>query len=82
MRARQLITDASYGPEALKVLFQAFDNAWESIAGNFGNDPLTIDNASVMLANIILSLPHTESSNAESIKNTALQVMALRYRKR
>ena len=29
MEARQLIDRASYGPETLEVLFQAFDAAWK-----------------------------------------------------
>jgi hypothetical protein len=43
MKARQLIDDASYGPEAVKALGQAFDEAWVNIAGNFGDDPSDIE---------------------------------------
>jgi len=50
MRARQLIDSASYGPEALKAIGQAFDEAWREIAGNFGNDPRDIELARVQLA--------------------------------
>ena len=32
MRARQSIGSSSYGPEELKVLFEAFDAAWEILA--------------------------------------------------
>ena len=39
MKARQLIDGATYGPDALKVIGQAFDEAWRDIAGNFGDDP-------------------------------------------
>ena len=38
MRARRLIEDAPFGPEALKVIGEAFDLAWAQI-GHFGNDP-------------------------------------------
>ena len=41
MKARQLIDGASYGPEALKAIGQAFDEAWQTIEGNFSNDPLS-----------------------------------------
>lgn len=37
--ARQLIDGASFGPDALKAIGQAFDAAWEEIASNFGTDP-------------------------------------------
>jgi hypothetical protein len=82
MRARQLISDGSYGPEALKVVFKAFDDAWETIAGNFGEDPSEIEAARLKLANIILSFPHDEVITADRIKNAALQMMALSYRSR
>jgi hypothetical protein len=42
MEARQRISNASYSPEALKVLCQAFDEAWEDIAGNFGGNALAV----------------------------------------
>ena len=38
MKALQKINRASLGPAALKVLGQAFDEAWQSIDGNFGSD--------------------------------------------
>ena len=80
MRAKQLIEGASYGPEALKIVCQAFDEAWTSIAGNFGNDPATIEAARLRLANIILSFPHEEIKDAELIRQSSLQIMALQYR--
>jgi hypothetical protein len=39
MKARPPIDTASFEPELLKALGQAFDGAWASIAGNFGADP-------------------------------------------
>jgi hypothetical protein len=50
MKARQLIDGASYGPEALKAMGQAFDEAWQTIEGNFGNDPQDIEKARLRLA--------------------------------
>src|SRR5262245_58927942 len=34
VESRQLIAGAAYGPEALKVIGQAFDEAWRDTAGN------------------------------------------------
>jgi len=79
MRAKQLIESASYGPEALKIVCQAFDEAWHSIAGNFGDDPSSIDAARMKLATIIPGFPHDEIRDAEQIKNSSLQIMALEY---
>ena len=79
MKARQLIGNAPYGPDVLKILFQAFDEAWDSIAGNFGDNPLEIEAARLRLATIILSFPQNEIRNAEQIKSSSLQIMALTY---
>ena len=80
MRAKQLIDGASYGPEALKVVCHAFDDAWNNIAGNFGDDPAIIEAARLKLANIILSFPHDKIRDAEQVKRSALQIFALQYR--
>jgi hypothetical protein len=77
-----MIDAASYGPEALKVLGQAFDEAWASIAGNFGNDPHDIERARVTLANALLSVASEDSRDVEALKQGALQAMALAYRRR
>ena len=80
MKARHVIDSASYGPEALKVIVQAFDEAWREIAGNFGNDPSSVEPARTKLANVILGLASDGASDATQIKNSALQIMALNYK--
>ena len=67
---------ASYGPDRLKVLGNAFDQAWYAFACNVGEAPAEIDCARTTLANVILSLSCSEIIDAESIKNAALQVLA------
>jgi hypothetical protein len=37
--ARELIDESSYGPETLKILYQAFDDAWEALAPMYAGDP-------------------------------------------
>jgi hypothetical protein len=56
LRARRLIYGASFGPDTLKAIGQAFDKAWAQIAGNFGNDPSDIERARLRLANAMLSV--------------------------
>jgi hypothetical protein len=82
MKARQVIIGASYGPEALKAIGQAFDEAWLEIAGNFGDDPLDVEKARLRLVAAVLSVAHEESRNVEALKDGALQAMALGYRDR
>ena len=78
----RLIDGASYGPEALRAIGQAFDDAWRAIAGNFGNDPRDIELARVKLANAVLSVACEDSRDVEVLKTAALETMALAYRER
>jgi hypothetical protein len=80
MKARQLIDGASFGPEAVKALGQAFDQAWQTISGNFGDDPSDIERARLRLAEAILSVASEASRNVAVLKNAGLQAMALDYR--
>jgi hypothetical protein len=80
MKARQLIDGASYGPEELKVIEQAFDDAWAVIEGNFGDDPGTRENARLRLAKAVLSVAVEGVRDAEALRDGALEAMALAYR--
>jgi hypothetical protein len=80
MKARQLINNASYGPESLKVLFQAFDDAWEEMAGELGNNTLAKQAARLKLANVILDVARDGGRDPEQIKNAALKALARNHR--
>jgi hypothetical protein len=80
MNARHLIEGASFGPDALKAIGQAFDEAWTQIAANFGNDPAEIEAARLRLAKAVLSVADDNSRDVEALKQAALQRMALDYR--
>jgi hypothetical protein len=82
MKARQMIDGAAYGPETVKVIGQAFDLAWQTIANNFGDDPRDIERARIRLAEAMLSVACEESRDVEALKNGALQAMALYYSRR
>jgi len=81
MRARQLIDAASFGPDALKVIGEAFDAAWVEIADHFGIDRVDIGVARYQLATAVLAVATEHSRDAEALKRGALQKMALDYRK-
>jgi hypothetical protein len=80
MKARKLIDGASFGPDALKAIGKAFDDAWLEIAVNFGTDPLQIETARLKLAEAILSVANEDSRDAGALKRAALQRLALDYR--
>lgn len=77
--ARELIDGSSYSPETLKILYQAFDEAWATIAPKYADDPDLAEIARLKLANAILSFPADEIKDAEQIKNSSLQLIALGY---
>ena len=80
MRARALIDGASFGPDALKAVSQAFDQAWGEIASHFNGDPSVTDAARIALANAILSVASDESRDVEVLKQAGLQAMARNYK--
>lgn len=80
MDVRRVIDSASYGPEALRAIGDAFDAAWREIAGNFGDDPHDVEVARLKLANALLSVACDESRDVEALKDGALQAMAFAYR--
>ena len=81
-RAHQLIDGASFGPEALKAIGEAFDAGWAEIAGNFGDDPEDVEKARQRLAKAMLSVASEDSRDVGVLRRAALQRMALDYRRR
>ena len=75
MKARQLIDNASYGPETLKVLYEAFDDAWAEISSQYSYDDVTREVARLRLAQAVLSFAVDNSRDAEPIKRAALSAM-------
>ena len=67
MKARKLIEGAGFPPDDLKVIFEAFDDAWNEVASGVGSDAGAIDTARVSLATIVLSF-----ANARPIDRMAL----------
>jgi len=80
MKARQIVESGSFGPETLKVARAAFDEAWASVAGHFGNDPLLIEAARVKLANAVLANCHEEMGDPMALKQAALGALARHFR--
>jgi len=81
MKAWQLIEPASFGPEAMKAISEAFDAAWKEIAANYGNDAEDVSKARERLAHAILAVAYEDSRDVAVLKEAALQIMALDYEK-
>jgi hypothetical protein len=78
MEARHLIDAASFGPDTLKAIGQAFDQAWAVIEGNFGSDQGR-EAARIKLANAMLSVASEDSRDVEVLKKAALDAMVSDY---
>lgn len=74
MNARQLIGKASYGPDELKILFQAFDAAWDVVGPSISGRASAVEAARLTLADIILSLAATgKRRDAKELTEAAIQ---------
>jgi hypothetical protein len=73
MSASQLIDHATFGPEALKAIGEAFDSAWAEIASGVGTDPFAIEAARLKLANAVLNIADENSRDVEALKRAALR---------
>ena len=77
MKARSLFTDsAAYGPEELKKLFKAFDDAWDVLAPEVSGRPEAIEAARMRLANIILGLASNGTIDPEQLARMAVGIMS------
>jgi len=74
MQARKLIDGASFGPDALKAIGQAFDEAWAEVALHFSGDPLIEEGARLALANAVLSVATDMARNYTSLPIKSEQV--------
>jgi hypothetical protein len=77
MSAHPLIDRASYGPDTLRAITQAYDEAWTVVAGNFGEG--SIEAGRTRLANALLSVAREDSRNVAALRRSALEAMALSY---
>jgi hypothetical protein len=62
MKALHAIRQSSYGPERLKLIYQAFDDAWAAIKPLVDDNPLAQEAARLALANTILSIAGSDGA--------------------
>jgi hypothetical protein len=70
---------AAYGPQSVKAMGQAFDEAWLLIAQNFST-PEETEIARLLLAEAILSVATKGGCDVVALKSDALQALAMDYR--
>jgi hypothetical protein len=79
MKARQLIGGATYAPDVLKVVYQAFDDAWAEIGPSISNRPEAIESAQLSLADIVLSLAKSGPIDRDALKDSAVRAFRLKH---
>lgn len=72
MKARQIIGGATFSPDVLKVLFEAFDDAWHEVAADVSARVGAIDAARSRLASIVLGLAKSGPVERTRIKTEAV----------
>src|SRR5262249_53755700 len=80
MKARQAIGGATFPPDELKVLFRAFDAAWNEVAGDVSTRAGAIDAARLRLATIVLSLAKSGPVELSRITTEAIDGFRHQYR--
>jgi hypothetical protein len=71
---RSFLDNASYDPDTLKLLGQAFDEVWQEIAANYVAAPVVEDRRN-RLSLVILSLAEGGERDPALIKQIALRLM-------
>ena len=76
MQAQSLIRKAGFGSDTLKVVLQAFDEAWSMISAQYAS-PSSIEAARLKLAKAVISVSRQDSRDPEVLKRLALPMMRL-----
>jgi hypothetical protein len=72
MEARQLIGSTSFQPDGLKVIFAAFDDAWDEVASDVSSRASAIEATRLSLAEIVLGLAAAGPIERVAIKTAAV----------
>jgi hypothetical protein len=81
MEARRLIGNAAFGPETLKIVGLAFDEAWATVERRFSHSPQATEAARLSLASIVLRLVKEGDSDPATLRGAALQIFAVASRR-
>jgi hypothetical protein len=79
MKARQLIGSASYSPDVLRVIYDAFDDAWAEVAPSISARASAIEAARVSLANIVLGVASAGPIDRNSLKAAAVNAFRSKH---
>lgn len=73
MQPRQITRATAFEPDALRVIFKAYDDAWSEIAPNISGDAVVVEAARMSLATTMLAL----AGNADQVRSSGLTALAV-----
>jgi len=76
MPLRKLIENSSFAPEALAIIYEAFDLAWADISPSCGEDVARITFVRDTLARAVLAAAEREAKDPIALKTAALETFA------
>ena len=77
MRPPRINEGASFGPDVLKVVSKAFDEAWVSVADKF--EPNEHGLARDALADAMMKVVREDSDDVQRLRDSGIRVMQLSY---
>lgn len=80
MKPRQLIGGAAFPPDVLKVIFGAFDDAWDEVAPEVSARASAIEAARLSLATIVLNLAAAGPIERVALKTAAVGAFRRKHR--
>jgi hypothetical protein len=80
MQPRRIARVTSFGPDDLRVIFKAYDDAWSEIAPKVGTDPKAVEFARMTLASIVLGLATANALAPDGLKTMATMAFWAQHR--
>jgi hypothetical protein len=80
VKARRLIGGASFPHGELKVIFEAFDDAWDEVTPDVSARASAIEAARLSLAEIVLSLAAVGPIERGKLKTDAVYAFRVKHR--
>jgi hypothetical protein len=75
MKARKLLENAALGPDELRVLYKAFDAAWNVVKPQYAANPQSMEVGRLRLANAVLAAFRDGVIDPHALKEQALRSM-------
>jgi hypothetical protein len=81
MQPRQITRATAFEPDALRVIFKAYNDAWSEIAPNISGNPVVVEAARMSLATTMLALAgNADQAGSSGLKGLAVAVFYAKHR--